>query len=192
MAKHLVKCYVCHQQFDANVTPFIRVGKNGRYYAHKDCSVEQRDEHRLTAGEARVNAAGTDKDELDRAQAINKRALYDYINKVMKDNIDINWPLVTREINKYTKERKWTYSGIHRTIIYYLEVLKKDIFTTGGHIAFVERYYPEAREYYFVLFQEKSQMLAALPDELVHEKNISITPPTPRRNIKLFDLGEDE
>ena len=35
MAKHIVKCLICGNSFDANVEPFIKA--NSRRYAHLEC-----------------------------------------------------------------------------------------------------------------------------------------------------------
>ena len=39
MAKHIVKCYYCGKQFDANEEEYVKV--NNRRYAHKKCSEEK-------------------------------------------------------------------------------------------------------------------------------------------------------
>ena len=40
MAKHIVKCTICNQQFDANEEPYVKT-YNNRRYAHAECAKKE-------------------------------------------------------------------------------------------------------------------------------------------------------
>jgi hypothetical protein len=191
--KHIVKCYYCKKEFDADAEPYVKVS-NGRRYAHKAChdnNVIHGQENRLTGGEKRLEAAKAtnSQEEVKRADDINRQILFDYIRDTIGKYFDLNWALITRQINSYIKDRKWSYSGIYRTMIYYLEVKHQDVFMTHGNLSFVVSWYPRAFEYYYAVFQKQQENLAEVRE--CETKYIKISTPQVRRKLRLFDMGEE-
>lgn len=172
-------CQYCKQKFDRNKIPFIIVtkGKSPRYihascakeYAEKtkkvldapiDPSLEYKCEYcclGITKGEE-IELPGdmyahkecykkeTGKDKSD------KDKLFDYIMIVYNESfVD---PAKQKSIQKMMNEFNFTYSGIHGTLTYLYEILRKKP-TDSNYLGIVPYYYTEAKNYYIKL--EKSR-----------------------------------
>lgn len=108
MAKHIVKCSICDQQFDANAEPFVKT--NPRRYAHESC-VQKRD-------------AGKTQQEKD------YEALEQYILKLF--NKDKLGALITKQIRDFKRQYNYSYSGIHKTLIWWFEIKGNSIEMSNG------------------------------------------------------------
>ena len=136
MAKHIVKCSICGEQFDANVIPYVKT-YNGRRYAHENCIKE-----------AEEKKSQEQKD---------KEALETYIKNLLKlESLDGR---IYKQINQYIKEYNYTYSGIHKALIYYYEVKHNSIEKANGGIGIDPFCYRDAYVYYYDLWlaQEKNK-----------------------------------
>lgn len=159
MAKHLVKCYYCHKQFDANETPFVKVNSNR--YAHKECADR--------AGQAALKA---EKD---------KEHLYQYLSQIFGKNYDFvaNQKLIENYVNNY----KFTYSGIEKALRYHYEIKKNPIEKANGKVGIVPYIYQDAFNYFYSIW-ESQQRNAVKPVEQYRPETITIVIPEPQRNVK--------
>lgn len=170
VAKHLVKCTICGKQFDANSHPYVKV--NSRRYAHTQCS--------LSAEEKKT------KEQKD------KEALEQYIMKLFNTTyIDAK---IRKQINQYITDYEFTYSGIHKALIYSFEVKGNSVEKANGGIGIVPYVYRQAYEYYFALWQAQQKNEGKVIEEYVPVvKEIVI--PRPQRKIKkrkLFTFLDEE
>lgn len=124
MAKHMVKCPICNEVFDANKEPYVMVST--RRYAHESCFLTSQEKE----------------DKLKR----DKQTLEDYIKELFGyTNIPEK---VNRQIKKYIKENNYSYSGIYKTLKYWFEVKKGDIEKANGGIGIVPFTYDDAYRYW--------------------------------------------
>ena len=167
MAKHLVKCFYCGQTFDANVEPFAKPRANR--YAHAACH----------------NQANANKTQEER----DYEALVEYIKKLLGNPN----PRVWKQLKEY-KELGYTYSGIHKTLIWWYELKHNDIEKANGGIGIVPYVYEQASQYYYALY------LAQIANEdkdvktiQAHVREFTIEAPRAvRKRKRLFKFKEDE
>lgn len=170
MAKHLVKCFYCGEIFDAAKEPFIMA--NSRRYAHVECAKQH--EAQLT--------------EEDKARI----ELEKYVKQLL--NISSITPKIKKQIEKYITENQYTYSGIHRSLIYFYEIKKNDISKANGGLGIVPYVYQEAYNYYYNIWlaqqtNENKNLEQYKPKEVI----ITITPPKRRiKKRKLFKFLDEE
>jgi hypothetical protein len=167
MAQHLVKCFYCKQQFDANKEEFVKPQANR--YAHKKCS------------DARP--AEQIQEENDRKQ------LDDYIKQICDDNVP---SFVWNQINTFHDNGK-SYSGMYRTLYYYLEICHETIDTKRYGIAIIDRVWDRAREYYEEIYNAQEVNENKTIQE--YTSKVRYLPFVPRpRQIKTinFTIEEDE
>ena len=174
MAKqHLVKCTICGLTFDANIEPFEKVS-NGRRYAHKQCFDNKE--------------ASKSQEEKD------KEALIEYIKQLFK--VERLNPHIYKQLKDYIEINHFTYSGIHKALIYHYEIKKGDISKANGGIGIVEYIYQQAHDYYRTIWlaQQKNEgKMEDIKNYLPEEKIIKI--PIPRTTIKkrkLFTFLDEE
>ena len=98
MAKAMVKCIYCGEQFDRNAEAFVAV--TSRRYAHKAC-------HDKVQGEKT-------QDEKDYEELCN------YIKK--KFNMQSISSKITRQITDYRKQYNFTYSGMLKALTWWFDV----------------------------------------------------------------------
>lgn len=140
------------------------VAVNARRYAHADC------------------AEGKDKD-LD--------ALISYIKKTL--GASYNDAQVRKQINKYQRENNYTYSGIHKTLIWWYEIKGNSIEKANGGIGIVPYVYQEALNYYYALYlaqiaNEDKEITDFIPTQRI----IEIASPRAKiKQPKLFDMEDD-
>ena len=171
MAKHLVKCAICGEQFDTNLIQAVRHG--ARRYAHYSC---------YPSGE--LVPLGEEADpELQK--------LKDYIDKLFGDKV--NWALVQKQIKKYKEENNYSYSGMLKSLIYFYEIKgnPKDPEKGQGGIGIVPFCYQDAYNYYYSLFiAQNNNKDKTLVTKI---KEIFIKPPRMRgTKQKFFNLGDEE
>ena len=166
LAKHIVICKYCHEKFDANKEEFIKPASNR--YAHKSCYEKYQKE---------LSQEEKDKKELE-----------EYIKKLFKTTtIDQR---IYHQIDKYIKEYKYTYSGIHRSLIYFYEIKKGSIEKANGGLGIVPYIYQEAYNYYYNIWlaQQKNEN-KVIEDYTPNEIVITIVPPERKqKRRKLFNF----
>ena len=166
----MVKCPICGEKFDANAEPFIKVSE--RRYAHKKC-VEQK-EQMMTQ---------EDKD---------KEALYNYIMNLFQTDF-VN-PMVQKQIKEFVEQYKYTYTGIHKALIYFFEIKKGSIEKANGRISIVPHVYQQAYRYYYSLWEAQQRNENKVIEEYIPEvKEIIIPVPQIKpKKRKLFSFLDEE
>ena len=160
---HKVKCIYCGVTFDRDKLPFIQVSQ--RRYAHQECSLSE-DQKK-------------DKEEQDKID------LENYILQLFKiDYIDAK---IRKQIKQYREEYNYTYSGIHKALIYFYEVKGNSIEKANGGIGIVPYVYQNAYNYYLALWQAKQRNQdKVLVDYVPKVKEVVI--PRPQRKVKKREL----
>ena len=167
---HVVKCSICGQSFDRDKIQAVRTG--ARRYAHLSCDPSNTDFVPL------VQKPEEDPD---------LKKLKDYITKIYGDKA--NWPLITKQIKNYTKDKKYSLSGILKSLVWFYDVKHNSVDGSNGGIGIVEYCYQDAYNYYLALFiaQEANKNIV-LDNEI---KEVTIAPPEMRgTKQKLIDFGE--
>ena len=170
MAKHIVKCAICNETFDANTVPYIKV--NSRRYAHKSCSDAKKQQ--------------VSQEEKD------KTALLDYIKQLLK--LEYVTARIQKQIKQYVDEYHYTYSGMRKALIYFYEIKGNDIEKANGGIGIIPYVYDAAYRYYYDLWlaQERNrgkEISEYKPDVII------INIPRPKKKIKkrrLFSFLDSE
>lgn len=164
MAKIIVKCPYCGEQFDRNSIPNVKIG---RRYAHVDCK-EKHDQ----------NLTQEDKDEIE---------LYEYI-KVLYGK-DYNYILIKKQIENFHK-KGYSYNGMRLSLKWFYEVQKHSIKESNG-VGIIPYIFNEAKEYYYRLFLAQ-QANAAIKDYKMTVRKITIPIPTTYvRPPHLWDLDKE-
>ena len=168
-----VTCIYCRQTFDKSKEPF-KVFSNGKY-AHQSCfDLEQTREL-------------TDQEKLEK-----------YIMKLFGS--DYVYAKVKKQIKDYVTNHGYTYSGIHKALIYYYEV-KGNKFDEGkaqGGIGIVPYVYQHAFNYYYAIWeaeQKQEHIHDASSLEEYIPKVIEVKIPVPKRQEKkrnLFSFLDEE
>lgn len=167
MAAHWVICLHCNQKFDASKEEYVKVG---RRYAHAKCAAQK---------EESKSKEEKDKEELER-----------YIKDLFHYEI---LPLkVKRQIEEYTKDYKYSYSGILKTLVYYYSVQHGDIKKANGGIGIVPYVYQQAHDYYYDIWlaNQRNNGVDGYTPEVI-EYRIKDPKPKPKRR-KIFSFLDRE
>lgn len=171
MAKRILKCYYCGQQFDGNAEPCAQV--SARRYAHLYCYEE-----------AQKNKSKEERD---------KEILEDYIKKLF--NIPQLTPKIKKQINTLinSKEKQYTYSGIYKTLRYHFEVKHGDIKKANEGIGIVQYCYDDAYRYYYDLWitRQKNENIK-IEEFILPAKEIHISSPQRKPMKQLFNFLDEE
>lgn len=166
---HNVKCYYCGQTFDRDKEPFIQI-QGTRRYAHKNCNLN--------------NAPKETKDRL---------ALEEYVKQLFK--LEYVPPNIQNQITEYTTQMRFTLSGIKSTLFYYFDILNNKPSLLNPTIGIVPYVYPQARAYYYKLYQSKKlNENKNFNDYKPKEVSVTIRAPErqPLRKRELFTFLDDE
>lgn len=172
MAKHLVKCFYCGQQFDANTEPFIK--PNSRRYAHVSCA---------EGAEAKKTKEEKDKEELE---------LY------IKNLFGINsiTPKIRKQMQTFKEKNNYSYSGMHKTLKYFYEVKGNSIEKANGGIGIIPWQYDQAFLYWRALWEAKEKNeKVKLEEFILPAREVHIFPPErePMKHTrKLFTFLDEE
>lgn len=170
---NIVTCIYCKKTFNKNEEPF-KLFSNGKY-SHQSCyELEQSREL-------------TDQEKLER-----------YIMKLF--NSDYVYAKIKKQIKDYVTNHGYTYSGIHKALVYYYEI-KGNRFDEGkaqGGIGIVPYVYQNAFNYYYAIWeaQQKQEHIhdASSLDEYI-PKVVEVRIPVPKRQEKkrkLFGFLDEE
>ena len=217
---HIVKCSICNTKFDRDKIAFVMSGT--RRYAHASCALREaaaeekpleveildpndnvtckyckkifnknKEEYvqlsnsiyaHLSCSELEAKREKTDAEKLD-----------DYIMTLF--NYDYVPPRAKKQINQFIKEYNYTYSGIHRTLVYFYEIKGGDREAAHDGIGIVPFVYQDAYNYYYALWlanqrNEDKDLMAYRPKTI----EIKITSPErePMKRRRFTFLDEDE
>lgn len=174
MAKHMVKCFYCGEQFDANTEPFEKI--NSRRYAHIKCHQKAFD-----------NKSKEEKD---------KEILENYIKQLF--GISTLSDKIKRQLKTYMsdKEKHYTYSGIYKTLKYFFEIKGNSIEKANGGIGIVSWVYDEAYRYWYDLWETQQRNMEVKSEQLIIPvREVHIKPPErqPMRRFRnLFNFLDSE
>ena len=162
----IVVCAYCKKSFNKKDNEYVKVGQK---YSHKVCA------------ELEDKREKTDAEKLD----IYIMNLY---------NTDFVSPRIKKQINQFIKDYNYTYSGIHKALIYYYEIKKRPLDTRYTGIGIVPYVYQDAYNYYYALWlaQQKNES-KDINKYIPKEWEIHI--PVPQRNVKkrkLFSFLDEE
>lgn len=168
----LTICPVCKEKFNRELVPFVLYKK--RHY-HEEC----------------FRGLGINIEEQEATEE-SKKILFDYFKVLFKS--DTVSPLVCKQLNDFinNKEKKYTYSGIYKTLYYFFEVRGEDKTKSNG-IGIVPFVYDEAKEYFFELYKmEKFNENITEPITGTYEVKIKkpVRNPTGRR--RLITMEDDD
>ena len=169
MAKAIVKCLYCGEQFDRN-DPSNHFIKVGRRYAHQKCAEEYN------------NSLTQEQKDL--------KDLIDYIKILLKE--DYNFMKVKKQIEDYHKKYDYSYSGMLRSLKWFYEIKNNSIDKANGGIGIIPFIYNDAYKYYYNIYlaQQKNKDI-----ENYHTRITEITIQSPRMYVRppqLFNLDQEE
>lgn len=167
---HIVTCVYCKKKFDRDKLPFVQV--SAKRYAHKECS--ENEGMRLAKEEA------------------DKIALENYIIKLLK--IDYINPRIRKQLNTYIEQYGYTYSGMHKALIYFYEIKGNSTDKANGGVGIIPYVYQDAYNYYYALWEanqanQDKHIETYIPTEEV------VRIPVPQRRLKkrkLFSFLDEE
>lgn len=167
---HIVTCIYCKKKFDRDKFPYVQV--SNRRYAHKECSMSEDDK-----------LIQQEKD---------KEALDNYIMQLFgMTYVDAR---IRKQINQYVEDYNYTYSGIHKALIYHFEIKGGSIEKANGGIGIVPYVYQSAYRYYYALWEaQQKNKDVVVNDYIPTVKEIII--PVPQRQVKkrkLFTFLDEE
>ena len=167
---HIVTCVYCKKKFDRDKIPFVQV--SAKRYAHKECS--EVENQRLFKEEA------------------DKIALENYIIQLFK--LEYVTPRIRKQLNTYQEQYGYTYSGMHKALIYFYEIKGNSTEKANGGVGIIPYVYQDAYNYYYSLWEAKQankdkEIEAYVPVEEV------VRIPVPQRKLKqrkLFTFLDEE
>jgi hypothetical protein len=167
---HIVTCIYCKKRFDRDKYPTIRV--SNRRYAHKEC-------------------AESENQKLQKEEA-DKIALEKYILKLLKE--DFISPRVRKQLNTFVEDYNYTYSGIHKSLVYFYEIKGNPVEKANGGIGIVPYVYKDAYTYYYSLWEAKQKNEhKVIQDYVPQEVVVKINSPERKiRKRKLFSFLDEE
>ena len=102
---------------------------------------------------------------------------------------------INKNIKRYREEYNYTYSGIHKALIYFFEIKGNSIKKANGNIGIVPYVYKDAFNYYYSIWEANQKNETKKIEDYLQEEHV-ITIQSPQRKIKqrkLFTfLDEDE
>lgn len=171
-SKHMVKCSVCGEYFDAETTPYEKTHK-GRRYAHVYC-IEHRDEL--------ISQDQKDKEQLE-----------GYLKEILQ--VEQLTPRFYKSLNDFIKLYNYTYKGIFQALVYFIEIKQNDKSKITESLGIVPYIYKDAYNYFFALWEARQKNEVKVIDKYKPDVE-EVTIPRPQAKVtkrKLFTfLDEDE
>lgn len=167
MAKAMVKCLYCGEQFDRLSEPCVKIG---RRYAHQYCY------------------DGQSKEDLQLQQ--DKHDFFEYIKELYGD--DYNYVSISKQAESYIKQYGFTYSGMLKSLRWFYDIKHNDKESSNGRIGIIPYIYEDAKKYYYNLYlaQQRNKDVEGyrleVKEIVIASPRVYIAPP------KLFDLGDED
>ena len=159
MAKHLVKCLKCGQQFDANIVPYVKIG---RRYAHQECS-----------------------DSTEIKQEIEKDAFFQTVKSIYGS--DYNYVMINSQAEGYIQQYGYTWSGMRACLHWFYNLNHGSIEEGNGGVGIIPYIYDQVKKYYTELYQTQEQNRQKNTKRQVVEFNIQ-SPRTWHQPPRLLNL----
>lgn len=167
---HIVTCVYCKKKFDRDKIPFVQISQ--RRYAHKECS--EQENQRLFKEEA------------------DKIALENYIIQLLK--LEYITPRIRKQLNTYQEQYGYTYSGMHKALIYFYEIKGNSVEKANGGVGIIPYVYQDAYNYYYSLWEaQQANKDKEIETYIPVEEVVRI--PVPQRKLKkrkLFTFLDEE
>lgn len=167
MAKAMVKCLYCGEQFDRLSEPNIKLG---RRYAHQKC-YENQDAEVLKNQE-------------------DEHKFWEYIKEIYGS--DYNFISIKKQVESYIKEYNFTYSGMLKSLKWFYEVKGNSKESSNGRVGIIPYIYEDAKKYYYGLYlaQQKNKNIQGY--SLTIKEIVIASPRMYTPAPKLFDLGDED
>lgn len=174
---HIIKCAICKEQFDTDLIPATMYGTNR--YAHKACYP--------TGADVPIKPKAKPTRQTPKGDLPERKILYDLYDSMFKGE-DANYGMFTRQVNKLLED-KCTFTGMYKTIYWFLNVKGGDIPNTETFVYVLQNYYKPAAEYYYKLYQANELNKTRLHFLTPEKQTIEINPIEPEKpKIHLFDI----
>jgi len=167
---HIVTCVYCKKRFDRDKLPFVQVSP--KRYAHQECADEE--------------SKRAFKEEAD------KIALENYIIKLLK--VEYVTPRIRKQLNTYVEQYGYTYSGMHKALIYFYEVKGNSTDKANGGVGIIPYVYQDAYNYYYSLWEANQANQDKHIENYIPTEEV-VTIPVPQRKLKkrkLFSFLDEE
>ena len=167
---HIVTCVYCKKKFDRDKVPFVQISQ--RRYAHKECS--EQENQRLFKEEA------------------DKIALENYIIQLLK--LEYITPRIRKQLNTYQEQYGYTYSGMHKALIYFYEIKGNSVEKANGGVGIIPYVYQDAYNYYYALWEAKQANKDKEIETYIPVEEV-VRIPVPQRKLKkrkLFTFLDEE
>ena len=167
---HIVTCVYCKKKFDRDKIPFVQIST--RRYAHKECS--EQENQRLFKEEA------------------DKIALENYIIQLLK--LEYITPRIRKQLNTYQEQYGYTYSGMHKALIYFYEIKGNSVEKANGGVGIIPYVYQDAYNYYYALWEAKQANKDKEIETYIPAEEV-VRIPVPQRKLKkrkLFTFLDEE
>lgn len=216
---HPVLCFYCNTRFDRDKEEYAQVGP--RRYAHAACMLREAAKNPNLKVEIidptdevaciyckKIMSKKKDADciQVDNGKYAHKKCqeLEDKREKTDLEKLEAYIkqlfgtsyisPRIRKQINQYTNEFNYSYSGIHKALQYFYEIKGHDIEKANGSIGIVPHIYKDAYNYHYNLWlaQQKNKDIQI---QLYEPKVKEIVIPRPQRKIKkrpLFTFLDEE
>lgn len=161
-----VVCHFCKKAFDKSIVPFVEL--SATRFAHQTCALREATRER------------TDEEKL-----------YDYVMDLF--HMDYVPPLVRKQVNEFMEEYKYTYSGIHKALVYFHKIQGNPIQLEKG-IAIVPFIYQDAYNYYYAIWEANNRNARKnIADYVPKVREVHILPPERQvEKRKLFSFLDDD
>ena len=147
---HNVICAICGRQFDRDKIQAVKHG--ARRYSHFDCEPD---------GEI-VPLPPKKEPKEKTEEEIQLDQLKDYI--ASKYGSRANWALINKQIKTFHEVNKYSYSGMLKSLMYFLEVKGNTVEKSNGGIGIIEYCYQDAYNYYLSIYlAQQSNDIAYVP-----------------------------
>ena len=112
MAKCMVKCLYCGEQFDRLSEPNVKIG---RRYAHQKC----------------YNAQSSEDLQLQQ----DKHNFWEYIKEIYGN--DYNYVSISKQVESYIKQYNFTYSGMLKSLKWFYEIKHNSKENSNGRVGII-------------------------------------------------------
>lgn len=166
MAKHIVKCLYCGEQFDRDTEKCVKIG---RRYAHQECYDKLSDK--------------------EKQENLDKSAFWAYIKELYHDDYD--FVSISKQVESYVKQYHFTYSGMLKALKWFYEIQHHSKEESNGRVGILPYIYEDARKYYYGIFLAQQRMKESNNFKIDIQEVTILSPTTHSRPIKLW-FSEDE
>lgn len=169
MAKY-IKCAVCGEKFNIELIQGVKY--NATRYAHYEC---------YPKGELVPLSE----------DLVNRKILYDFVNDLLRPNTESFWTAFTRTANRLIENKGYTYSGMYKTLFWYMKVKNESINNVDTLFFVLNTCYEQAGEYFYTLYLINNENEKHIEYATPKQVTIEIKRPTPQdTSIKLFNLDD--